>query len=297
MEIDLELDNYNLQDLLNLFSLKYNFTSDDFKSCKKQVMKLHPDKSNLDKKYFLFYCKALRIIKNIYDYKNKKQNRLDNNNANIEYLAENDEDKGKRLLVENLLEKDKTFFHEWFNKTFEKINIVDEDKRAGYGDWFKSNEDIDKTENITKNRLHEKILEKKETLSALTTINDIEAISNYNSIDHQTIGGAVPDSYSSNIFSKLPYEDLKKAHTETVVPVCENDYNKVLKFNNANQLQQYRNQQNTKPMTEKQSRQYFNDLNNKTEENSVQLAYRLAQQDEQMEKANKSWWKDLMLLK
>ena len=113
-------------------------------------MQLHPDKSGLYKKYFLFYCKALRIIKNIYDFKNKRENKPD---KNIEYLAGNDEDKGKQLLVDNLLKKDKSYFHKWFNETFEKINIVDEDKRTGYGQWLQSNEDIEITENITRNKL------------------------------------------------------------------------------------------------------------------------------------------------
>ena len=36
-----------------------------------------------------------------------------------------------------------------------------------------------------------------------------------------------PDSYCANIFSKLQYDDLKKAHTESVIPVCDNDYNKI----------------------------------------------------------------------
>jgi hypothetical protein len=294
MEIDFDLDNYNLQDILNLFSLNHNFSIDDFKSSKKRVMQLHPDKSGLDKKYFLFYCKALRIIKNIYDFKNKRENKPD---KNIEYLAGNDEDKGKQLLVDNLLKKDKSYFHKWFNETFEKINIVDEDKRTGYGQWLQSNEDIEITENITRNKLHEKILEKKETLSSLIIVNNIEATNCYSSRDHQNISGIIPDSYSSSIFSKLPYEDLKKAHTETVVPVSENDYNKVLKFNNANQLQQHRNQQDIKPMTETQCQDYLNNINNNTEETGLQMAYRLARQDEEMEKANKSWWNSLTLLK
>ena len=107
----------------------------------------------------------------------------------------------------------------------------------------------------------------------------------------------MPEYYSSDIFSNLQYEDLKKAHTETVVPVTTNDYNKVLKFNNANVLRQYRNQQNIKPMTETEAQDYLNELNNKTEETSVQLAYKMARQDEETEKANKTWWNSLTLLK
>lgn len=296
MEMDFNLDNYDLQDLLNLFNLTYNFTVDDLKKTKKIVMQVHPDKSGLDKEYFLFYCKAFRMIKNIYDFKNKKQETLNNSNTNIEYLAESTDDKGKKLLVKNLLKKDKQFFHEWFNKTFEKININDEEKRTGYGDWFQSDADIDTSE-TTQNMLHETISKRKETLSSLINVKNIEASNNYGSTDYKNLGGDMPSSYSSDIFSKLPYEDLKKAHTETVVPVGTNDYNKVLKFNNVESLQQYRNQQNIKPMSNNDSNQYFDDLNNTTEQDSIQLAYKLARQDELVEEANKSWWSNLTRLK
>ena len=33
------------------------------------------------------------------------------------------------------------------------------------------------------------------------------------------------------MFSKLPYQDLKKAHTETVIGVTDEDYDKMQKFN------------------------------------------------------------------
>ena len=226
MEIDLNLDNYDLQDLLNLFSLNYNFTIEDLKNSKKSVMQTHPDKSGLDKKYFLFYCKAFRIIKNIYDFKNKK---ISSPNYDIEYLAENG-DKGKRLLVENLMKKDKNTFHKWFNETFEKINIIEEERNTGYGEWFQSNEDLDTNDvnKTTPNILHQKIREKKEILSSLSNIKNIEEINSCTE-NYKNLGGIAPSSYSSDIFSRLPYEDLKKAHTETVVPVGEKDYNNIKK--------------------------------------------------------------------
>jgi len=295
MEVDFNLDNYNLQELLNLFKLNYNYDINDLKNSKKLVMSMHPDKSGLDKEYFLFYCKAFRIIKNIYDFKNKKEECLNRDNAKVEYLAESDNDKGKRLLVENLLKKDKKHFHEWFNAAFEKINIVDEERKTGYGNWFQSEEDIDNTE-TTYVQMHQKIVEKKNQLSALTKINNINEI-NSGSSSIQTLGGSVPDTYSSEIFSKLPFEDLKKAHTETVVPVGDDDYNKVLKFSNAEVLKQYRNSQNIKPLSKTETEQYFTNLHNNNEEDNTQLAYKLAHQEELAETANKSWWSNLRLLK
>ena len=52
--IDLNLDNYELQDLLDLFKLDYNFSLEDLKQAKKMVLKTHPDKCNLQNISFSF---------------------------------------------------------------------------------------------------------------------------------------------------------------------------------------------------------------------------------------------------
>ena len=57
-KVYLYITNYKLNDLLKLFNLDFNFTIDDLKRAKKVVMQTHPDKSKLDKQYFLFFSKA-----------------------------------------------------------------------------------------------------------------------------------------------------------------------------------------------------------------------------------------------
>ena len=122
MDIDLDLDNYDLNDLFKLFNLEYNFNENDLKQVKRTVVQIHPDKSGLDKKFFLFYCKAFRVIKNIYDYRNRRNTQLNDVNAKIEYLAESEEDAGKKHLIDNLQKKSSKEFNEWFNRI--KISII-----------------------------------------------------------------------------------------------------------------------------------------------------------------------------
>ncbi len=59
MNIDLNIDNYELDDILNLFKIDYNFTHEDLKNVKKYVLKTHPDKSKLPKEYFFFFYKSI----------------------------------------------------------------------------------------------------------------------------------------------------------------------------------------------------------------------------------------------
>ena len=71
--VDLNIDNYNLIDLLNLFQLNFYFNENDLKNAKKIVLKTHPDKSKLPKEYFLFYSKAYKYIFKIFDFRQKKE--------------------------------------------------------------------------------------------------------------------------------------------------------------------------------------------------------------------------------
>ena len=51
MDLDLDLDirNYELRDILNLFKLPSVFTESHMREAKLTVMRTHPDKSGLDK--------------------------------------------------------------------------------------------------------------------------------------------------------------------------------------------------------------------------------------------------------
>ena len=57
MSVDLDINNYNLQDILSLFKIPVNFDERDLKKAKQIVLKTHPDKSKLPAEYFLFYSK------------------------------------------------------------------------------------------------------------------------------------------------------------------------------------------------------------------------------------------------
>ena len=59
MDIDFNINNYDLKDILNLFQVNDDFDEDDLKNPKKVLM-LHPDKSGLKKEYFLFFQKHIR---------------------------------------------------------------------------------------------------------------------------------------------------------------------------------------------------------------------------------------------
>ena len=76
---NLNIQTYSLDEILGLFDLNdYNISVQDLKQAKKRVLMLHPDKSKLEPKYFLFYKKAFDIVVQFYDNQNR-QNREVNN--------------------------------------------------------------------------------------------------------------------------------------------------------------------------------------------------------------------------
>ena len=296
MDIDFNINNYNLDDILNLFKLDKNFTINDLKNAKKYVLMLHPDKSGLDKEYFLFYTKAFRVINNIYEFSKRKQEKLDNTNSDIKYsndsiLNEN----GNKLIIDNFVEQKGKDFNRWFNQEFEKNNLQDDSVKNGYGEWLTSNEDLDELNHkMSINQLHDNINEKKKKLSALAKREEIREISHNSG---NLLDTSVPDNYQSDIFSKLQYEDLKLAHTESVVPVTKDDFDNSLKFNNVESYRQYRNSQDINPINEKESMNYFSNKNSLEDRQALDLAYKLSLQTEESKRFNKNLLSKMKLIK
>ena len=163
-KVDLNIDNYNLQDLLNLFKLDRNFNEEDLKQAKKIVLKTHPDKSGLDPDYFRFYSSAYKSIYKIWQFKNKEEK---GDKTNTTYTTDYDESE-KNKMIDTYLSKEKINnskkFNKWFNEQFEQNKMNREDESGGYGDWLKSNEGVDDFQNISQAQLGEEIEKKKQQM-------------------------------------------------------------------------------------------------------------------------------------
>lgn len=135
--MDLNIDNYSLQDLLRLFKLPENFTEIELKEARKRVVAVHPDKSGLDKSYFIFFHKAYSLLSTVYAFKQKAQTNMTEPQSFADIL-DSMEDSDKRMLSKTFTSNSK--FNQEFNTLFETLFIKDDD---GHGDWLKSNEDLD----------------------------------------------------------------------------------------------------------------------------------------------------------
>jgi hypothetical protein len=276
LDLDLNLANYDLPDLLALFKLDYDFDAEDLKQVKKTVLQTHPDKApDLPKDYFLFFSEAYKMLYAVYQFRHKST-QANITNANPVYYAEKDEEHD--LLLKQL--RTKPNFSKIFNELFEQYRLQDAEAEGGYGDWLKSDEDID-MRSTTLVGMNESFQTKKKEVQALVKRDDIYGVS---SSGHYDLLREKPDYYSSALFSPLGYEDLKKAHVESVIPVTQEDYLRRPQYRNVDEFQRSSAYQDTTPMAVNQARAYLAQKQYGESKNDVNRAFTLAKQDEEARK-------------
>lgn len=372
--LDLNIDNYNLSDILSLFNLPTLFNEADLKRAKLAVLKTHPDKCEHPKEYFLFFTKAYRILHQIYTIRHPATNEHytqhaertpRNNNAAIPSLrcvgkdtlrdpylsvdaaaksvvdynrlmraeghrADSDDvyagdthERMKRRLDEmmgatatasndNKGNTKVSEFNKWFNEKFDQYRLKDDETETGYEAWFRGN-DGDEDANAAATAEDDsgswadkvaRLNKRKQELRnkyALVERTELE----YAGGGGDAGGGGYdltrerPQEYSSGIFGNLRYEDLKKAHTETVIPVTEEDYYKTRRFNSINELQTFRDQSRRdlyKQTSKQEQEQIYEQTKMRQEEEDTRRAFILAKQDEISRDIHKKLYSDMFRL-
>lgn len=286
---DFNLDNYSLNALYKLFNIDPNSSLDEnkMKYAKAFTLKTHPDKSKLDPKYFIFYSKALNKLNEIYQYQNKSIKKNTNYNSyDNEFSKYYDED--NKTLLNKFIENNKNLsksnnFNQWFNEQFEKYDL-EHKKDDGYGEWLKSNDNIfEFNGKVTSENLNEQFKKQKKEMLALSV---------YKSPFEDN-----SDDYSTQFNSKENFgSDLKSVYSQTIIPVSEDDFDKMNKYKNINEYKNVRETQDIKPLDEKEAEQILYNKKLKEEEMSAAKAYEYALQLEKNKKQNEGFWASLKFL-
>ena len=297
--LDLNIDNYSREELYKLFGLtpSISLTTELMKEARKIVLKTHPDKSRLDFKYFLFFNKAYDKLYSIYDFQNKTTKKAIDQSQY--YDSENVKVLDKMFNMKSEL-KDEKNFNTWFNTQFEKHRLEDPVEH-GYGDWLKSDEDVIYTpQNINKDTMSREINKRKKEIQSLIPYSGVNS-----SFNGSSVGGSSLMEHNSNFSSNslfgggnngIDFTDLRQAYVESVIPVTEEDYNKVQKFNSIDAYKRHRDGVDTTPLSKEEAmRQLFNN-EKQAEEESAALAFYYAQQSEKAQKNNNTFWSGLKQL-
>ena len=302
-QLDLDLENYSLRDLYNLFNINDELDEESLKTAKKIVLKMHPDKSRLDQKYFLFFSKAYKRLFSVYEFQNKSKYGNNNNNNNTKtynntYSNEDYYDDSNKTVLNQMFESNKSLkeggnFNKWFNQQFEKHRIEDETQNAGYGDWLKSEDTpFNVDENVTKANMNEYFEKQKKKAQSLTVYNGIT------DPFASTLGGTLLNSDTSNFTNVdahggLTYTDLKQAYMESVIPVTQDDFDRIPKYNSVNEYKTQRDRVDITPISKEEGERLLTRNQNKMDQESAALAYKYARETEIAKEKNKSFWGDI----
>ena len=306
--LDLDIRNYKLEDITRLFKIPLVFNESDLRSAKLAVLQTHPDKSQLPKEYFLFFSSAYKMLYQVYTFRSgKNRNNKESYKEIIDEETVDMNEDSMKLCVDKVKRLSAVEFNKMFNEHYEKCKIEMEED-AGYEDWFRSqhnenghdhdshhDDDDDDLRNATWDQRISHIDKKKQTLReslALVSKNDLECVNIYGgrSIHGCALGQGALTEHSSGLFSSLQYEDLKKAHTETVIPVTNEDYVNSKKFNNTHDLKVFRDLNLKSYNYDKEEAMHKKNIQAYQEaEDNAHRAFMMAKQDEIAQEMNKKF--------
>ena len=186
--------------------------------------------------------------------------------------------------------KDPKDFNKWFNSQFEAHKVTEETNESGYGDWLKTDDAIYHVE-TTQADMNKNFESHKKHIKTLVVYNGINDL--YSSGISSSALGESSDNFSSGMFSNLNYQDIKQAHTETIIPVTEDDFNNIQKFSGVEEYKKYRNTQNITPSNEASAKEFFLTSQRTQETESTQRAYYYAKQLEEVDKKRNMFWGNL----
>jgi hypothetical protein len=199
-------------------------------------------------------------------------------------------------------------FNRWFNEKFDQYKVKDDENETGYEAWFRGAEDAEREDNDADTdggswadkvaRLNQKKQELRNKY-ALIERQELEYAGGQSGGGGYDLTRERPQEYSSGIFGNLRYEDLKKAHTETVIPVTEEDYYKTRRFNSIHELQTFRDQSRRdlyKQTSKAEQEQLYRQSKMRQEEEDTRRAFILAKQDEISRDIHKKLYSDMFRL-
>jgi len=280
-DLDLDLENYSLNELYNLFNISRSdlLNEDVLRKSKQIVLKMHPDKSKLDAKYFLFFSKAYKRLYSIYEFTNRST-------AKSKSLEEYEHSDNNRILhklfTDNTNLQSTSDFNTWFNDKFEKHRI-DNPLEDGHGDWLKSNDGYQDIDNIvTKENMNAVFEQQKKAIQSLSV---------YKGVSDSTasiLGGSLLDGSSSG-----GYTDLKQAYSETLIPVSQEDYDKILKYKNVSEYKQHRDKVDITPMSTTEAINKLERNRKNLDEQSMAQAFKYAKESEKVAQEQMQFWGDI----
>jgi hypothetical protein len=261
---NLNIKMYKFDEILGLFNLSDvgAISEEDIKRAKAMVLKMHPDKSRLPPDYFLFYKKAFDIVLEFYNNQTKIHRAVPVDSVTYNAYGRGVDSGLNRAanqeIQNNIQKMDTKQFTTVFNDLFEKNMLNSERKRREEerSKWFYSDEPVVQAEASGSGTVHDKVERMREQTANmyLTRYNGVQML-NASGGGGTAAGNLYDDTdedngdtyVTSDPFSKLKYDDLRKVHKDQTVFVVS-DRKAPIHSIGVDALQQKRSQQDLTPL-------------------------------------------------
>lgn len=333
-KLDLDINNYSMDDIYNLFNIrnKASLTMDVMKEAKKTVLKMHPDKSKMEAKYFLFFSSAYKMLYSIYEFQNKnnygqaqaqaqaqgeQEQNLKNVNKEVNKMINLLQPQAPNTPKSHNLEQivlqrqaADTAFNETHSKalnTFFENNkdMLQQNGGKGFNNWF--NEQFEQCKIVDEGEAagYGSWLTSDEGVNTaeVKTAQDMEkykkqvqSLVTYNGVQDMTTSFGFSLMTSGDNFSGDGFTDLRQAYEQSVIPVTMEDYERMDKdmYKSLDAYQNHRNRVDTTPSNTRDAMRTLFQQNEDREAQNAALAYYHAKQTEEAKKKQEGFWATLM---
>jgi len=293
-DLDLNIENYSLEDILRLLRLPINFTRAQLKDAKRMVLMTHPDKSGKPQEVFLFFSAAYKLIHQVFTFRSRSDDACA---SRTEYDVTELDDKS--VLAPSVVNKFKKSrdFNERFNALWERHKADIFGDQEGYGDWLKEEEDDAAESPASMDEVNRRVTDRKQELRSLVVHKNFTSSGSLGAHGHSSLTRDNPGCFEAPVFGGLQYDDVRRAYTESVVPVTDEDYREHRKFSSTDELQRFRREEFDSDFRSADHEERFREMTLDEETASARRAYDLAKQDEILRGVRSGWSASLLSLK
>ena len=264
---NLDIQEYSLEDLFNLFEIPFTseIRKEHIRLAKQKVIMSHPDKSGLPSDYFIFYKKAFEMIVLFYESQNKIS-------QNVPTILTKEEEMVYEPISQNQhisksefsqnIQKTK-HFNKKFNELFEK-NEMTEKTNTKKNEWFQQEDNIYQGYSVHNtsqiNNALEKIKkeEKERSMALYRGVSPLLSNGNHSVKSFYDEEEDTDEYICSDPFSKLKYDDLRKVHKDqTIFIISENDIQNTKTYSSVDEYSRSRDIGMEKPMEKEKAERWF----------------------------------------
>ena len=298
---NLTIQSYSLDEIMGLFDLdSYDISIENLKVAKKKVLMLHPDKSKLDAKYFLFYKKAFDIIVQFFDNQNRQNRSIQPKDVAYEPNYNDQDTNTTKQITKNVQEMKSDNFQEKFNELFE-ANQMGVRPNTERNEWFQQENsayDVPQ-EKMSKQAMNDNFQRIKDQNNGLIQYNGVQSLNQdsatsnnfYDDDDFQ-------DKYmTSDPFSKLKFDDLRKVHRDqSVLAVSEQDINNIKTYGSVEEFNRARSEHSYEPLEKQHADRLLQEQEKAMQQRMMRKEYQSKLQTEQYAEKNKDVMASFLLL-